>query len=116
MRRITIITTLLAAALVPAASAHAAGRLSRADAERIAVRHIQSSASSQEANGAYVVIRTSRRCHRVTARRIACNFALFLRGLTPQATDTACVSTVYVVLTPRGRIIKQTWPLVCGRA
>ena len=114
MRRITIIATLLAAALVPAASAHAAGTLARADADRIVVRHIQASASSQEAYGAYVVIRTSRRCERLSARRIACNFALFLMGLTPQATNRLCLSTVHVVRLPRGRIVKQSSPVVCG--
>ena len=47
MRRTTtttiIITGLLAAALVPAASASAARPLAKADAERIAVRHVQNS-------------------------------------------------------------------------
>ena len=59
MRRITIITGLLAAALVPAASAHAARPLAKADAERIAVRQVQDSVSAAESYGVYEVKSTS---------------------------------------------------------
>lgn len=114
MRRITIITSLLAAAFVPAASAHAAAPIARADAERIAVRQIQVSTSNQEAYGAYEVTRTSHRCQRVNARRISCNYALFLRGLIREATETLCLSNVAVVRTAAGRIVRQSYPLVCA--
>jgi hypothetical protein len=113
MRRITIITGLLAAALVPAASAHAARPLAKADAERIAVRHMQNSATAAESYGVYAVTNTTHRCQRASARRVACNFALYLRGLTPEATDHLCLSSVSVVRTPEDRIVRQTSELAC---
>jgi hypothetical protein len=113
MRRITIITSLLAAALVPAASAHAARPLAKADAERIAVRHIQSSASAAESYGVYEVANTSHRCERASAGRIACNFALWLRAVTPDATDHLCVSSVVIARSPGGRMVRETADLTC---
>jgi hypothetical protein len=114
MRRITIITGLLAAALVPAASAHAARPLAKADAERIAVRHIQDSVSAAKAYGIYEVTNTTYRCQRASARRIACNFALWLRGLTPSTTDHLCLSSVAIVRTSGNRLIEQTGDLTCA--
>jgi hypothetical protein len=116
MRRTTttiIITGLLAAALVPAASASAVRPLAKADAERIAVRHVQNSASAAESYGVYDVTNTSHRCQRASAGRIACNFALYLRALTPDVTDHLCLSSVTIVRTPGGRIVQQTSDLVC---
>jgi hypothetical protein len=113
MRRITIITGLLAAALVPAASAHATGPLAKADAERIAVRHVQNSASAAASYGVYEVTNTTHRCQRASARRIACNFALYLRGLTPEGTDHLCLSSVSIERAPGNRIVRQTSDLVC---
>ena len=113
MRRITIITGLLAAALVPAASAQAASPLAKADAERIVVRHVQNSASAAASYGVYEVTNTSHRCQRASARRIACNFAIYLRALTPDATDHLCLSSVSIVRTPQDRIVRQTSDLVC---
>jgi hypothetical protein len=113
MRRITIITGLLAAALVPAASAHATRPLAKADAERIAVRHVQNSASAAESYGVYEVTNTTHRCQRASAGRIACNFAIYLRALSPDATDHLCLSSVSIVRTPGNRIVRQTSDLVC---
>jgi hypothetical protein len=113
MRRITIITGLLAAALVPAASAHAARPLAKADAERVAVRHVQASVSAAEAYGVYEVKGTSHRCQRASAGRIACNFAVYLRALTPEATDHLCLSSVVIARSPGGRIVRETAPLTC---
>jgi hypothetical protein len=114
MRRITIITGLLAVALVPAASAHAARPLAKADAERIAVRHIQNGASAAASYGVYEVTNTSHRCQRASAGRIACNFALWLRALTPETTDHLCLSSVVVARTPENRIVQQTSDLTCS--
>jgi hypothetical protein len=108
-----IITGLLAAAVVPVASAQAARPLAKADAERIAVRHMQATVSAAEAYGVYAVKSTSRRCQRVSAGRIACNFALYLRGLTPEATDHLCLSSVAIVRTPGDRIVRETAALTC---
>jgi hypothetical protein len=115
MRRTTtiIITGLLAAALVPVASASAGRPLAKADAERIAVRHVQDSASAAEAYGLYAVKSTSHRCQRASAGRIACNFALYLRGLTSEARDHLCLSSVVIVRSPGGRIVRETAPLTC---
>ena len=115
MRRTTtiIITGLLAAALVPAASAHAARPLAKADAERIAVRHIQSTVSAARSYGVYEVTNTSHRCQRASARRIACNFALFLRSLTPETADHLCLSSVAIVRTPGDRIVRESAALTC---
>jgi hypothetical protein len=113
MRRITIITGLLAAALVPAASAHAARPLAKADAERVAVRHVQASVSAAEAYGVYEVKGTSHRCQRASAGRIACNFAVYLRALTPEATDHLCLSSVVIARSPGGRIVRETADLTC---
>jgi hypothetical protein len=113
MRRITIITGLLAAALVPAASAHAARPLAKADAERVAVRHVQASVSAAEAYGVYEVKGTSHRCQRASAGRIACNFALYLRALTHEATDHLCLSSVVIARSPGGRIVRETADLTC---
>ncbi len=113
MRRITIITSLLAAALVPAASAHAARPLAKADAERIAVRQVQDTVSAAESYGVYEVATTSHRCERASAGRIACNFALWLRAVTPEATDHLCVSSVVVGRSSGGRIVRETADLTC---
>jgi hypothetical protein len=115
MRRNTtiIITGLLAAALVPAASASAGRPLAKADAERVAVRHMQASVSAAEAYGIYEVKGTSHRCQRASAGRIACNFALWLRALTPETKDHLCLSSVAIVRTPGGRIVRETAPLTC---
>ncbi len=113
MRRITIITSLLAAALVPAASAHAARPLAKADAERIVVRQVQDTVSAAESYGVYEVANTSHRCERASAGRIACNFALWLRAVTPEATDHLCVSSVVVGRSPGGRIVRETADLTC---
>ena len=71
MRRITIITSLLAAVLVPAASAHAARPLAKADAERIAVRQVQDTVSAAESYGVYQVANTSHRCQRARSSNSA---------------------------------------------
>ena len=115
MRRTTtiIITGLLAAALVPAASAHAARPLAKADAERIAVRHIQSTVSAARSYGVYEVTNTSHRCERASAGRVACNFALYLKGLTPESRDHLCLSSVVIARTPGNGIVRQTSDLVC---
>ena len=113
MRRITIITSLLAAALVPAASAHAARPLAKADAERIAVRQVQDTVSAAESYGVYDVTNTTHRCQRASAGRIACNFALWLRALTPDTTDHVCLSSIVIARTPGNGIVRQTSDLVC---
>ena len=113
MRRITIITSLLAAALVPVASAHAARPLAKADADRIAVRQVQDSASAAESYGVYEVANTSHRCQRASAGRISCDFALWLRAITPEATDHLCLSSVVIARSSGGRIVVGTAPLTC---
>src|SRR3954468_258257 len=108
-----IITGLLAAALVPAASASAASPLAKADAERIAVRHVQNSASAAASYGVYEVTNTTPRCQRASAGRIACNFALYLRALTPDARDHLCLSSISIARTPGNGIVRQPSDLVC---
>jgi hypothetical protein len=113
MRRITIITSLLAAALVPVASAHAARPLAKADAERIAVRQVQDTVSAAESYGVYEVANTSHRCQRASAGRVSCDFALWLRALTPEATDHLCLSSVVIARSPGGQIVRGTADLTC---
>jgi len=115
MRRIIITTGLVAAALATAPAAQGASVLARADAEPVAVRHIQRSAQNKAAYGLYEVTNTSYRCQRIRGGRFACNFALFLRGLMPQATEQVCLSTVGIVRTRGGRIVTQAPPgPTCG--
>jgi hypothetical protein len=115
MRRITIITGLLAAALVPVTSAHAGRPLAKADAERVAVRHLQDNVSAAESYGMYDVKSTSHRCQRASANRVACNFALWLRGIKPGATDHLCLGSVAILRTPAGRIERgETSALTCA--
>jgi hypothetical protein len=114
MRRITIITGLVAAALATAPAAHASP-LARAVAEPVAVRHINVSAQNKAAYGLYDVTKTSHRCHRLRGDGWACNFALFLKGLMPQATEEVCLSTVEIVRSRGGRVVTQRPArLVCG--
>jgi hypothetical protein len=115
MRRITIITGLVAAALATAPAAHAARPLARAVAEPVAVRHIQVNAQNKAAYGLYDVTNTSYRCQPLRGSGFSCNFALFLRGLMPQATEQVCLSTVEVVRSRAGRVVTQhPARLVCG--
>jgi hypothetical protein len=107
MRRITITIGLLAAGLTVVPAADAARPLARAVAEPMAVQQVQRSADNKAAYGLYEVTRTTHSCQRIRARRFACNYALFLRGLIPQATQTLCLGTVAIVRTPAGRISAQ---------
>lgn len=113
MRRITIITGLLAAAALPVASAQAGRPLAKADAERVAVRHLQVSVAAAEAYGAYDVKSTSQRCQRASASRIACNFALWLRAVMPGLTDHVCLSSVTILRSSAGRIVRETTTPAC---
>jgi hypothetical protein len=115
MRRIAIITGLVAAALATAPAAQGARPLARAVAEPVAVRHIQVSAQNKAAYGLYEVTKTSHRCQRLRGDGWACNFALFLRGLMPQATEQVCLSTVEIVRARGGRVVTQRPAvLTCG--
>ena len=107
MRRITITIGLLAAGLAVVPAADAARPLARAVAEPMAVQHVQRSANNKAAYGLYEVTRTTHRCQRIRAQRFACNYALFLRGLTPQAKETLCLGTVAIVRTGAGRVAAQ---------
>ena len=110
MRRITITIGLLAAGLAVVPAADAARPLARAVAEPMAVQHVQRSANNKAAYGLYEVTRTTHSCQRILAQRFACNYALFLRGLLPQAKETLCLGTVAIVRTANGRIATHQPP------
>jgi len=61
----------------------------------------------------YAVNSTSHSCQRASAGRIACNFAVYLRALTPEVRDHLCLSSVVIARSPGGRIVKETAPLTC---